>query len=256
MGVHGLWSKGPPPGPIWLLWIKIAIIVLSVIVLALSAYALSLYGRYSDWSYIGAYSGAAGLLIFVVIKTWIIYGALIFLELRAPQYYYRLIGIIGYTLGVIFWLSGWAWAASYASFWLSLNRYCYNGLGCADLSDSGTRAFGGSMAGCAAIGAVIWILSIVNLVFFVRGCLADEGTAVTTTTHNAELGHVPKQAEAHTQPQPAYGAQPQQVYGQQPVYGQQQPAYGAQPQQAYPPQQQQAPYAGSPPPQQQPYPPQ
>ena len=80
---------------------------------------------------------------------------MIFFELKAPQFYYRLIGIIGYSLGVIFWLSGWAWAASYASFWLSLNRYCYGGF-CGDASDSNTRAFGGAMAGCAAIGAVIW----------------------------------------------------------------------------------------------------
>lgn len=233
MGAQGLWSKGPPPGPIWLLWMKIAIIVLSVIVLALAAYSISIYGKYYGSSYLVGYSGASGLLIFVVIKTWIIYGALLFFELKAPQYYFRLIGIIGYSLGVIFWLSGWAWAASYASFWLSLSRYCYGGF-CGDASDSNTRAFGGAMAGCAAIGAIIWVLSIVNLVFFVRGCLADEGTH-TTTANNAELGHVPKQAEAQAAPQqtyqqPGYVA-PQQAYGQQPYpqqpYPQQATPYGA-----------------------------
>jgi hypothetical protein len=251
MGVKGLYAKGPPAGPVWLLYMKIAIIVLSLIVLALAAYSISVYGKYVGSAYFVGYSGASGLLIFVVIKTWIIYGALLFFELKAPQYYYRLIGLIGYSLGVIFWLSGWAWAASYAAFWLSLGRYCYSGLYCTDASDSNTRAFGGAMAGCAAIGAVIWVLSIVNLVFFVRGSLADEGTPAVTA-HNAELGHVPKQAEA--QAQPVYGGQPpQQAYGQQPAYGQQQPAYGAQPQQAYPPQQHQTPYGGSPPPQQ-PYP--
>lgn len=236
MGVRGLYSKGVPPQPPFLLWIKVAILVLSVIVLALAAYSISLSGGYGGYYGYG-YSGAGGLLIFVVIKTWIVYGLLLFFELKAPQYYYRLIGIIGYSFGVIFWLSGFAWAASIASLWLSLSQTCYGGI-CYGAANSATKAFGGAMGGCAGIGALIWILSIVNLVFFVRGCLADEGAV---THNNAELGHVPKQAEAQPQvyqqqpapqQQPPYGQQP--VYGQQqPAYGQQQPAYGQQ-QQPYP----------------------
>jgi hypothetical protein len=55
MGAQGLIAVGVPPQPLWLLYIKIAILVLSLVVLAISAYALSL----------GPY-GAGGLNIFVV----------------------------------------------------------------------------------------------------------------------------------------------------------------------------------------------
>jgi hypothetical protein len=55
MGAQGLIAVGVPPQPLWLLYIKIAILVLSLVVLALSAYALSI------WPY-----GAGGMNIFIV----------------------------------------------------------------------------------------------------------------------------------------------------------------------------------------------
>lgn len=55
MGAQGLVAVGVPPQPLWLLYIKIAILVLSLIFLAISAYALSL------WPY-----GAGGMNVFVV----------------------------------------------------------------------------------------------------------------------------------------------------------------------------------------------
>ena len=41
MGARGLIAVGVPPQPLWLLFIKIAILVLSIVVLALGAYILS-----------------------------------------------------------------------------------------------------------------------------------------------------------------------------------------------------------------------
>lgn len=71
------------------------------------------------------------------------------LELGAPRYYYRIAALIGYILGIIFWLSAWAWAASVAAFWLSYvcsYGYC----------DGPFKGEGGSMAACAGLGAVVW----------------------------------------------------------------------------------------------------
>jgi hypothetical protein len=55
MGAQGLVAVGVPPQPLWLLYIKIAILVISLIVLALSAYSLSLLPV-----------GAGGMDIFIV----------------------------------------------------------------------------------------------------------------------------------------------------------------------------------------------
>jgi polyferredoxin len=62
MGASGLIKSGVPPQPLWLLYIKIAIIVLSVVILGLSAWELSLF---SGATWLGS-AGAGGLLIFVV----------------------------------------------------------------------------------------------------------------------------------------------------------------------------------------------
>ncbi|KAM0810526.1 hypothetical protein AB5N19_10875 [Seiridium cardinale] len=196
MGVRGLMAVGPPQTPAWLLIIKGVILLLSVIVLALSAYALSLYNNYYYYS-----GGAAGYLIFLVIKTWIIYGASIAIELKAPRYYYRLAFLIAYILSCIFWLSGWAWAASWASAFLAYSIYGYD------------NKLGGAMAGCAAIGAIIWILAIVNLVMFIIASCRENASA-----GNVELGHAQKHSMPQGQTAPVqqqYTGQPQQGYPQQ-----------------------------------------
>lgn len=54
-------AKGVPPQPLWLLYIKIAILALSLIILALAAWHLSLFGGYAYYG-----SGAGGMDIFVV----------------------------------------------------------------------------------------------------------------------------------------------------------------------------------------------
>ncbi|KAH8201101.1 hypothetical protein TruAng_004728 [Truncatella angustata] len=195
MGARGLMAAGVPPQPRWLLIIKGVIILLSIIVLALSAYSLSLYSGYYYYS-----GGAPGYLIFLAVKTWIIYGASIAIELKAPQYYYRIVFLIAYSLSAIFWLSGWAWAASWAA---ALLDYAYY-----------SNSFGGAMAGNAAIGAIIWVLVVVNLVFFILASCRDN------TTANVELGHTQK----HSHPQgPAAPVQQESYTGQpQPGYPQQQ----------------------------------
>jgi hypothetical protein len=63
MSTRGLTAKGVPPQAHWLLFIKIAILVLSLVVLALAAYSISLFGSY--YGLIGG-TGAGGFLIFVV----------------------------------------------------------------------------------------------------------------------------------------------------------------------------------------------
>lgn len=211
MSSRGLTAKGVPPQPAWLLFVKIAILVLALAVLCASAYAISLFGTYAGL--IGA-SGAGGLLIFVTIKTFIVFGGIVAIEIWAPQYFYRVIALIAYILSIIFWLSGWAWAASSASFWLQ--SYCYFGT-C--VSPSGyAKAEGSALAAAAALGAVAWILSIVNLYFFVRACLNDpDGEAAP---QQAELGQVKQE------PTPTQYATPQ--------YGQAQYQSGYPPQQAYP----------------------
>jgi len=75
------------------------------------------------------------------------------------------------------------------------------------------------------------ILTIVNLVFLIRACLADNGTA--THPHNqAELGQVHGKVEPQSNVYPVSHPAPAAQYGQPAPYGQpQQPQqpYGQQP---------------------------
>ena len=145
--MSGLLQRGVPKQPVWLFYVKIVILVLSLIILALAAYSISLFS-----SFIGYYgSGAGGLLIFVTIKTFIVYGGVLFIETKAPNLFYRLIVLIAYIFSLIFWLSAWAWAASSAAAWLSIYDY-----GLDDGYYTGWKNEGGALAGCAALGAIVW----------------------------------------------------------------------------------------------------
>ncbi|KAK8080382.1 hypothetical protein PG997_008200 [Apiospora hydei] len=204
MALSGLTAPGVPPQPKWLLFIKGAIVLLAAVILALAAYAASLYG---DLSYYYS-AGAPGYLLFVAIFSWIVYGAAIFLELKAHHFYYRIAMLVAYILTCIFWLSAWAWAASWASFVLAYyaNDFYYPGL----------HTFGSVMAACAALGAVTWVLCIINLVFFIIGSVLNHDA---TAPSNVELGHGPKPAEGVQAQTPAYAqhqtAQPTPVQPQQ-----------------------------------------
>ncbi|KAK3307452.1 uncharacterized protein B0T15DRAFT_501953 [Chaetomium strumarium] len=211
MGAQGLISVGVPPQPLWLLYIKIVILVLSLIVLALSGYALSISGPHPA-------GHPGGLNIFIAILSFIVYGGALSLELWAAQYFYRIGALLGYIFTIIFWLSAWAWSASWAAIFLSAGAY------------SDEMAFGGAMAGAAALGAIVWVLAIVHLAFFIRACVMD-----ATGAGHAELGQMkagevpPQQYQQQYQPvQQPYPAQQQPYDAQQYQYPAQQP-YGQQP---------------------------
>ncbi|KAK7958474.1 hypothetical protein PG988_013322 [Apiospora saccharicola] len=175
MALSGLTAQGVPPQPKWLIFIKGAIILLAAVILALAAYALSLY---SDISYYYS-AGAPGYLLFVTIFSWVVYGAAIFLELKANQFYYRIAMLLAYILTCIFWLSSWGWSASWAAFLLaSYDGFYYTGL----------HTFGSVMAACAALGAVTWVLCVINLIFFILGSVRNHDS---TASGNVELGQKP-----------------------------------------------------------------
>jgi len=208
--------------PQWMLYLKIVILFLSLVILAVSAYGLSLTsGVYYGYGYYG-YSGAPGYMLFIAIKTMLIFGAAVAVEFMAPHFFYRILALIAYLISVLFWLSGWAWSASWAGAWCGLDR-------------DGCGTYGGVLAAIAALGAVVWVLSIVHLVFFVKFCKASPDT---TAHGGAELGHVkpeqPYVAAQHSTGQPAAAQYPGAQYPQP----QQQQAYPQQPQQHYPQQQQ------------------
>ncbi|KAL2135728.1 hypothetical protein VTI74DRAFT_7245 [Chaetomium olivicolor] len=205
MGVQGLTAVGVPPQPLWLLYIKGAILLFSLIVLALAAWALSIY---DGWLY--GSGGAPGMDIFIAILSFIVYGGAAALEIWAPQFFYRIGAFVAYILTLIFWLSAWAWSAS----WASAFNGTYYGY-------KVQTKMGGAMGGCAGIGALAWILAIVHFVFFTRACLADN----SNPSGQAELGQVKAEVPAQQQYQQPYPAQPQQPY---PVQGQYQQPYPTQ----------------------------
>jgi len=139
--------------------------------------------------------------------------------------------VIACAISIVFWLSAWAWSASIAAFWLSYDTYYYDSY----INSAPWHAEGAALAACAGLGAIVWILSIVHLVFFIRACMHD-----SAPVHQAELGHVGiHKTEANSTVYPATGPAPVQygqpapgVYQQQPAYGQ--PAPYQQPQQPYP----------------------
>ncbi|KAK4100220.1 hypothetical protein N658DRAFT_507961 [Parathielavia hyrcaniae] len=205
MGSQGLLAVGVPPQPLWLLYIKIAVFVLSIIILALGAYSLSITAGY----YPGGDPG--GLDVFVGLFSMITYGGAAAIEIWSPALFYRIAALVLYILSIIFWLSAWAFSASIAS--VFLGSYYGSRLG------GVYQSYGGALAGCAGLGAVVWVLTIVHLVFFIRACIMD-----TTAPGQAELGQVKPEAAPQQYAQQPYpvAQQPQQPYPQQP-YPQQQP---------------------------------
>jgi hypothetical protein len=85
-----------------------------------------------------------------VIKTWLIYGIFTVIEWKAPHLFFRIIAIIAYAISVIFWLSAFAYAATWAAYWLSFfDDYYYRG-------NNPLKTEGAVLAACAGIGALIW----------------------------------------------------------------------------------------------------
>ncbi|KAL1837344.1 hypothetical protein VTJ49DRAFT_3972 [Mycothermus thermophilus] len=191
MGANGLIAVGVPPQPLWLLYIKIGILVLSLIIFCLSCFILSV-----------VHGSAAGMTLFVCLWSFIVYGGAAALEIWSPQYFFRVGALVGYILSTIFWLAGWAWSASDASIIL---RWTWR------------KDVGGCLAANAALGAFVWIANIVHLVFFIIACVREDNPS-----SQAELGQVkpeatvPPPAQQHFQQQPVYNQQQQQPVYQQP----------------------------------------
>ncbi|KAF4998351.1 hypothetical protein FGRMN_3231 [Fusarium graminum] len=161
---QGLTATGVPKMPLLITILRGAALLLSLGVLIAAAYHLSLLGAWAQ--YYGG-SGPAGFLIFDAIFTFLILGSMLAAEFFAPHLYMRPLFLGALVLAAIFWLSAWAWAASWASEIYSV--YDRSGLGRAN----GFDAWGASLAAGAGLGAGVWVLIIVIIVFFVRACMAD-----------------------------------------------------------------------------------
>ncbi|KAF4910256.1 hypothetical protein CGCVW01_v011731 [Colletotrichum viniferum] len=183
--IRGLMGKGVPPTPTFFSILRVAVMVLSLAVLAACAYNLSLLGGQAS------YAGPPGFMLFVSLFTLLILGGAMALERFAPQFYFRLALLIAYGVNVLFWLSGWAWSASIAS--LFLGNTCI-GSTCFGPTTEETR-YGASMAAAAGVGAINWVMMIVVLFYFVKGCLADPDCYGISTGHGAEMGNLSLKAE-------------------------------------------------------------
>ncbi|KAF7546587.1 hypothetical protein G7Z17_g8334 [Cylindrodendrum hubeiense] len=189
-GTQGLTATGVPPLPFFLTIIRGVILAFSLGALIAAAYNLSLFS-----GFLVGYSGPAGFIIFDAIFTFIIVGGMLVSEFFAPQLYIRIAFIGALILDAIFWLSAWAWAASVAASFFSYFDGFYG-------HNNTIDAYGGSMAACAALGAVIWVLVIVTIVFFVKACMASpqSQTFAPRTENQAELGE--SKPEGHVLPPP------------------------------------------------------
>lgn len=168
---RGLTVVGVPPSPSWILYVRIAILVLSLVLLGVAAWAVSMFSGGGSAAY--GYTGASGMMVFVTIWSLVVYGGSLGFQFGAPHLFYRIVGLILYSLAVIFWLAGWAYAASQAALVLDW---------------TGSSDYGSALAVCAGLGAVAWVLSIVDLVFFILSCVHEADTGPKLS--QAELGQV------------------------------------------------------------------
>ncbi|KAK1783029.1 hypothetical protein QBC45DRAFT_151848 [Copromyces sp. CBS 386.78] len=197
---RGLTAVGVPPFPSWIFYIRIAILVLSLVLLGVAAWAVSLFAGGESAAY--GYTGSSGMMVFVTIWSLVVYGGSLGIQFGAPHLFYRIAGLILYILAVIFWLVGWAYAASQAALVLDWS----GGYGGA------VHDYGSALAVCAGLGAVAWVLSIIDLVFFILACVRE---VTAPKLSQAELGQV-QQPTAPVAPattselpqQPAYSQQP------------------------------------------------
>ncbi|KAI8623869.1 hypothetical protein F5Y19DRAFT_344773 [Xylariaceae sp. FL1651] len=203
MAAKGLIARGVPHLPGFFIYITGSIILLSIIVLALAAYAQSLSGN-SSYYYD---SGVSGFLLFAAIWTWLIHGGALAVEHLAPRFYYRIGVLVGYILSVIFWLTGWSWAASWAAYILSFDNYdSYDNI------RGYWKAFGQTTAACAGLGALVWLLCIITLFIFCRACMRSSGSEPSSNTELVDPSKPKAPDNQTTSPTP-------QDYANQPVYG-------------------------------------
>ncbi|KAJ2998519.1 hypothetical protein NUW58_g293 [Xylaria curta] len=140
----GLVAHRAPAFPKYFIYIVGSILLLSTAILALSAYAQTLLsGKYYYDSSVPCF------LLFVSIWTWLVYGGMLAIEYCAPRFYFRIIIFVGQLLSIAFWISGWAWATSWAAYVLSFDNY-----NSYDRIRGAWKAFGHITATCAGIGAL------------------------------------------------------------------------------------------------------
>ncbi|KAI1168822.1 hypothetical protein F5B18DRAFT_199356 [Nemania serpens] len=178
MSARGLVARGVPALPKAFAYVVGLIILLSIIILALAAYAESLSGNYYYDS------GIPGFLLFISVWTWFVYGGTLAIGRYAPRIYYRICVLVGQLLSTVFWIIGWAWAASWAAYVLSFDNY-----GSYDSIRGAWKAYGQTMAACAGIGALVWALCMLALGLFCSACMRSVASA---QTHHIELADASK----------------------------------------------------------------
>ncbi|KAI1177616.1 hypothetical protein F4777DRAFT_541744 [Nemania sp. FL0916] len=180
MATRGLAARRVPVLPKFFIYVVGLIILLSLAVLALAAYAQSLSGNYYYES------GIPVFLLFVSIWTLLVYGGILAVERFAPQFYYRIGFLIGQLLSIIFWLTGWAWAASWAAYILSFDNYSSS-----DDIRGAWKAFGQTTAACAGIGAIVWVLCIVIIIIFCWACVRSPSPGPTDDVDHPNASEKP-----------------------------------------------------------------
>ncbi|OAA64034.1 hypothetical protein ISF_04743 [Cordyceps fumosorosea ARSEF 2679] len=225
--------------PVWLFGIRIAQVVLSIIVLGMAA-------AWSDYVLFDAPS----LGIAAAVLTWVAVAYILVTEkVGAANIAYSIFAVIALDIFmVILWLATWALNAARRAQLGTIGgigrgggggQFCYNGV-CYDYRKrsierryTSYNTLSGLLAGVAAIGAFIWVLFIVTLVWTIMSFLAGRkdgrftfGSSSTTAAadHNMEEQKVQGQTAQPAQ-QPQQGPQ----FAQPQYEGQQQPQ-----QQAYP----------------------
>ncbi|KAI0974497.1 hypothetical protein F4678DRAFT_378999 [Xylaria arbuscula] len=167
------------------------IIPLSTITLGLAAYADSLCGKNYYYE-----SNAPAYLVFVSSWTLFVYAGVVVLARYAPRFYNRFGVLVCQALAIIFWMTGWVWAASWAAYTLSFDNYSPS-----DSIRGPWKSFGQTIAACAGIGSVVWVLCITAFIFFCYSCNYDPSSA---PRNSLELANVSKPNIPRRQtPQPA-----------------------------------------------------
>ena len=135
------------PVPKWFTIIKYVQLLLAVVVLALSAYGLS--GL--------SWLGGADYSIFVAIATFIIVGYYLLSTIRLVSLYNKIAVLVLECFMVIWWLSTWAYLASWAAAFTLIDDPVCDGYGNCYGDDSyfnNWASYRDALAAAAGIGAL------------------------------------------------------------------------------------------------------
>ncbi|KAM3515477.1 hypothetical protein MY11210_000850 [Beauveria gryllotalpidicola] len=203
--------------PLWVFGIRIAQVVLSIVVLGMAA-------AWTDY----ALFDAPSLAIAAAVLTWVVVAYILVTEkIPAVNAFYTIYAVIVLDAFMcIIWLSAWALNAARRAELGNIGggrvrtgsghgRFCYEGI-CYDYKKRSIerramtwQTLGGLLAGVAALGAVVWVLFIVTLVWTIINFLKGRkdgrytlGSSSTVTAgHNLEeqkvQGQQPQQQHPH-----------------------------------------------------------